>query len=262
MIDSGEVDVHRYGSAILLANSITGAQIRHNTLVAGGSTQYAFGIWMQSTIATATTIENNIFAAVGPNAIALDANGLGICSPDGGAAAVSSFQNNLLFGALGGFLRFDCPGGLVATTLDAMSAGFAASGAAVAGNLTIASSCAASDGGAQVGCIPMACAANGGTCLDTVFSGWDDATSGRANLFSGAGFDGGCPAAAPPVVGGVGDGWALATGTTTPPCAVARSGLNDVDSGDAGVTVDLYGNCRGAHPSMGAAEYPPGAACF
>jgi hypothetical protein len=262
MIDGGQLDVHRYGEAVLLANSITNARIRHNTLIAGGSTDYAFGIWVQGSLPTGIALENNVFAAVGPNALAINADNVGACAPDGGAPAVSSFQNNLVFGALGGYLRLNCSAGSVATTLDALEGAFAAGGTTVAGNLTIASSCAASDGGTEVACIPMTCAADGGSCLDTVFAGWDVATSGSANLFHDAGFAGGCPAVAPPVVGGVGDGWALATGTATPPCAVARSGLNDVDAGDAGVTVDLYGNCRGAHPSMGAAEYPPGAACF
>jgi hypothetical protein len=262
MIDSGLVDVHRYGAAIALANTVTGAQIRHNTLVAGTSTSYAFGIWLQGSLTTATTMENNIFAAIGPNAAAINGDGLGVCAPDGGAPAISSFQNNLLFGGLSALVRYNCGSTPIATTLDTMNAGLEASGATVAGNLAIASSCAASDGGTEVGCIPMSCAADGGTCLDTVFAGWDDATSGSANLFSDAGFAGGCPAVAPPVVGGVGNGWALAASTATPPCAVARSGLNDVDAGEAGVTVDLYGNCRGAHPSMGAAEYPPGATCF
>ncbi len=259
MIDSGQVDLHRYGFALDI-NGLTGAVIRHNTLIAGASVQNAFGLWLENAaLTTGTTIENNIFGAIGPNAIAIDSDNAGLCSPDGGAPGASSFRNNLVFGNLSGFLRFACSGG-VATSLDAMTAAFAAPGALVGGNVTMASSCVGTDGGAETGCITMPCATDGGSCLDTVFAGWDGAGAGYGNLLSDAGFAGSCPATAPPVIGGIGEGWALVAGTGTPPCQVARSSLDDV--GEAGAGIDLYGNCRGTRPSMGAAEFPADAACF
>jgi hypothetical protein len=256
MIDGGQVDANRYGEAIAL-NNVAGAQIRHNTLVAGVSQSLAFDVRMEGTTTVSASFENNIMGAVGANAYAINSSDTGPCLADGGTSGVASFQNNLLFGSLQGFVRFDCAGGGRATTLDAADTAFAAGGATVGGNVTIAPSCAAADGGTVSGCFPLVCAADGGNCLDTVFAGWDDANAGYANLFSDAGFEGGCPAIAPPV----GDGWALAMGMSTPPCVVAQSSLNDVDAGDAGVTRDLYGNCRSARPSMGAAEYPP-VKCF
>jgi hypothetical protein len=261
MIDSGQADVHRLAGAILLTNSVTGAVVRHNTLVALGSGYYAIGLWVQGQGPIANVVENNVLAATGPMALAMNVDNNGFCSPDAGvSAAFTSVRNNLVFGSLAGFMRFNCSNSVV-TTLDAMDAALASVGTTVAGNLTIASSCAATDGGTLAGCITMPCAAGGGSCLNTVFAGWDDAGAGYGNLFSDAGFEGGCPAAVPPVVGGIGDGWFLATGAAgTPPCLVARSSLNDV--ADGGVAADLYGNCRGARPTMGAAEVPPDAACF
>jgi hypothetical protein len=118
----------------------------------------------------------------------------GACESDGGPNGVSTFQNNLLFGTPTAFLREGCSPGLIETTLAAMEATLAAAGATAGNNVTLAESCVGIDGGTSE-CVPLACAADGGSCLDTVFAGWDDSSGGAANLFSDAGFAGTPPCA-------------------------------------------------------------------
>jgi hypothetical protein len=240
MIHGGtSTNLTTFASAAILLYSVAGADIRHNTLVGG---TMAGGVWL-NTGTTGAKVVNNILAGSGADAGLV----ITVCpSPDAGLPSLAAFQNNLVFGTTQGLFKwnFGCAGATYAT-IDAMTAELLATetGAAVQGNVTLASTC-----GTDSGCIVSAGCTTPQTCLTTLFGGWDVASLGYKNLFPTAPFAGACPTKmAPPE----GTGWTLAV-TPLPPCAVTRSSLDD--HGLTGLGVDLYGNCRTSTPSMGAEE--------
>ncbi|MGD0523486.1 MAG: hypothetical protein ABSE49_00005, partial [Polyangiaceae bacterium] len=243
MIHMGASDIPHGGGALGLAGN-TGAHVVHNTLIAGTSTSSTVAsLWLQAG-ATGAVVDNNILAAAGgmPNSTGL----LLSCAADGGPSPLASFQYNLLFGTTTGLLQWsNCNGNADFSTVDALTAQINGSfqpGTAT-GNVTVSASCT-SDAGTDSGCRVLSGCMNQSTCLTSVFEGFDSASLGYANLFPGTLFAGTCPTASSPPSG---NGWSIAA---TPPCAVAKSGMND----SATVTTDLYGNCR-TNATMGAAEY-------
>jgi hypothetical protein len=259
MVHGGFANVPRWTVALDIAN-VTNARIRHNTLVGGQSPERGVALYVEGTT-TGTVVENNILGGFGSNALGLAS----ACSSSsaGTATLIQSFENNLIFGTPNGLFQwFACNDETAYRTVEDMTAALEHAGAStVAGNVTVSSPCSMeSDGGIDTGCILVTGCPNGGAgCLDTLIAGWDNPSGGYANLFWPGAVGGlmlfGCPAVEPPSV----DGWSLVT-TGTIPCEVARSSVDDVE-GDGGVSTDLYGNCRRATPTMGAAELPPGASC-
>jgi len=235
-----------HGAGALVLGTTAGARIVHNTLIAGPAGAASIGaLWLQNG-ATSAVIENNILAASGG---APTATGLLVSCPSGtGVTSVQSFQNNLVFGTTSGLMQWEtCNGAASYGSIDAVDAELVATqpGVTAKNNLTLAPSCT-TDAGVDSGCILTPSCTSQGACLTTVFSGFDTASLGYANLFPTTGsFAGQCPALAPPS----GYGWYLAA---TPPCALAHSTLNDSMT----VPLDLYGNCRtSAATSIGAAQY-------
>jgi hypothetical protein len=230
-------------SSAIILNSVTGVDIRHNTLIAGTRAQ---AVWLNAG-ASGIKIVNNILAGAGTDV------GLYLTPCPGGDAGpptLASFENNLVFGTSAGLLKWNgCLGGAAYGTIDAMTAELLATqtGATVQGNVTLASTCT-TDAGTDSGCIVSAGCTTPQTCLTTLFGGWDVASLGYKNLFPSMPFAGACPIKmAPPE----GNGWTLGV-TPLPPCAVTRSSVDD--HGLTGLGVDLYGNCRTSTPSMGAEE--------
>jgi hypothetical protein len=159
---------------------------------------------------------------------------------------IASFQNNLVFATPDGLMQWEnCNGTASYTTVDAMTTELTTTqpGATVAGNLTLAATTTLC--GSDSGCVAWTGCTSAAACLDAVFLGFADSSYGEANLFPGAIFAGTCPAATEP---GSGNGWPI---RATPPCKVAQSTRMDTGT----VAKDLYGNCRGTSPTIGAAEY-------
>jgi hypothetical protein len=237
--------------AAILLGDVTGADIRHNTLVAGASaSSNAQGIVLNNGT-SGTTIANNIVAGSGINAGVV----IGQC-PDAGPPALQSLENNLIFGTTQGLFKWaNCYGGAGFGSVDALTADILATepGATVQGNVTIASTCT-TDGGTDSGCIVSAGCTSPQACLTTFFGGWDTPSNGYANLFPTTPFAGACPLQTLPPEG---NGWTLGV-TTIPPCRVTQSSLDDHTT--TGLGVDLYGNCRSSTPTMGAEE-ESGATC-
>ncbi|MGD0523910.1 MAG: right-handed parallel beta-helix repeat-containing protein [Polyangiaceae bacterium] len=254
MIHSGvATNVPTYGpTAILLAGSLTGTTIRHNTLVSGTSNGVeGQALWLD--VGTSgSTVVNNILAGTSTNW------GVNIsqCPGDAGPPALAAFENNLIFGTTGGLVKWasSCYGGVGYATIDSATASLVATqtGATVGGNVTIASSCT-TDAGTDSGCVVSSGCTSPQACLTTFFSGWDVASLGYKNLFPATPFAGSCPTpGAPPTsLPPAGNGWTIAA-TPTPPCKVTRSSV--ADGTLTGNGVDLYGNCRTSTPSMGAEE--------
>jgi hypothetical protein len=254
MIHSGTAtNTPTYGpSAILLSGTLTGANIRHNTLVAGSSNGIdAQALWLD--VGTSgSTVVNNILAGTGTN-VGVD---ISQCPGDAGAPALTAFENNLVLGTSFGLMRWGstCYGGAGYTTIDATTAELLATqgGAPVQGNVTIAATCT-TDAGTDSGCIVSAGCTSASACLMAFFSGWDVASLGYKNLFPTTLFAGACvtPGTPPTSLPPAGNGWTIAA-TPTPPCKVTQSSV--ADGSLPGLGVDLYGNCRTMTPSMGAEE--------
>jgi hypothetical protein len=263
MVHAGDVDVYRAGAGIYL--NTPSAVIRANTVVGPSGPSSVAAIWLGPG-ATNNVVEGNIMAGSGGStSVALQLDCVGPAQ-----AVPVSVHDNLVFGAPGGLLHYngaECTSSFF--TVDDMNAALVAAGGGASGNVTVAAPpCAkTADGGSDLGCVP-ACAGGDAGCFGTLFLGWDNASFGVNNLFSSPAFDGGCPALPPPS----GDGWPLVT-TGGVPCQIQRSppfdaSLPPSDGGEAGapvdagtLTQDIYGNCRGPLPSMGAAEAPQDAAC-
>jgi len=247
MIHSGTTtSVPTDGLSALGLFGVTGADVRHNTLVAGPSGgPLAEGIFLGFQT-SGTTIVNNILAGAGN-----DAGVLLVGCGSAGSHQIASLENNLIFGMTQGLVQGPaCAGSVEYHTVDGLTAALLASqtGSTVQGNVTIASSCA-TDAGTDSGCVVSAGCTSPQTCLTSFFGGWDVTSSGYMDLFPSAGiFAGACPSSGLPPVG---SGWTLAT-TPAPPCKVTQSSVNDTAL--TGLNVDLYGNCRSSTPTMGAEE--------
>ena len=231
--------------AAINVSGVTGADIRHNTLIGGVSSGSFPAALLLNAGTTSTTVASNILAAAGASA----GLAIGQC-PDAGAPALQAFENNLVFGTSLGLFKWNgCFGGTQYHTVDGMTAQLLASqsGATVQGNLTVASSCT-TDGGTDSGCLVSPGCTTAQTCLTTFFGGWDVASYGYKNLLPTAPFSGACPTQSVPPVG---NGWTIGV-TPAPPCGVTRSSLDD--HALTGLGVDLYGNCRTGTPTMGAEE--------
>lgn len=233
-------------SALHLYGGVTDADVRHNTLIAGpsnGSTPQA--LWLEA--ATGTTIVNNILAGTGTDVGLLVSQCIG--------TALTTFENNLIFGTTAGLLAWSgCNGNASLATVAAMTKSLLAaeSGATVQGNVTLQPTCGTTD----PACIASAACSSPPACLMTLFGGWDAGSTGYKNLFPASGpFAGACPGGTAPPAG---NGWTIAA-SPKPPCSVTRSGVDDTAL--PGLNVDLYGNCRSSAPSMGADEDSQQGAC-